>query len=243
MSRQNSRAEIVWTTPTEAVSTMLLLPFTTKNPSLLLISEILTPRKYFVNMSARLSLPATLAILMRNIDVSDLHKPCPLGNSSTRAGVGEHSERHLPVDPYPQVSATCQETQALTGPFHRCVVVSFTAAQRDNFLRRAPGLHTDVPNHALAQPTQSESTMTLTSLPTPSTSNLIFCTTPCCPFRHLASFFIFRQLEHVDLAISRLSSLTANLTSGRSLAMKFAVATADVDVKRRSVINCRRETS
>ena len=65
-------------------------------------------------------------------------------------------------------------------------------------------------------PAQSESTTILTSLPTPSTSSLIFCTTLGRPLKYLASFFNFRQLAHVGLAISRQSSFTANLTSGRS---------------------------
>ena len=59
-------------------------------------------------------------------------------------------------------------------------------------------------------PAQSEPTTILTSLPTTSTSSLIFCTTLGLPLKYLASFFNFRQ------PISRQSSFTANLTSGRS---------------------------
>ena len=65
-SRPNFTTESIQMTPTEAASTMLVLPFSTKNPSLLLISEILTPGKYFVSMSAGLSFPATFVILIRS---------------------------------------------------------------------------------------------------------------------------------------------------------------------------------
>ena len=65
-SRFNSTTESVQTTPTEAASTMLVLPLSTKNPSFLLISAILTPSKYFVSMSAGLSFTGTFVILMRS---------------------------------------------------------------------------------------------------------------------------------------------------------------------------------
>ena len=44
-SRLNSTTESVHMAPTEAASTMLVLPFSTKNPSLLLISDIYNPRQ------------------------------------------------------------------------------------------------------------------------------------------------------------------------------------------------------
>ena len=71
VSRQNSTAEIAQMTFIEAMSTMWLLPLSTKNPSLLLISEILTPGKYFARMSAGLSLPATFG----HLDASFSNQP------------------------------------------------------------------------------------------------------------------------------------------------------------------------